>query len=165
MAERIRKSFGSCHINDGIVVEYNEELPYDIDNKRKFYLFDIVPVSAPRMTQSDRWKTNPEHPDINKRQRPAVTRYFAYKKLLLIQAKQMNYEIKAVIDLLFIIPMPNSWSKKKKERMNGLPCKVKPDTDNLTKAVKDTFCKNDSHIWKETAEKRWGYKGSLIIFE
>ena len=83
----------------------------------------------------------------------------------MIQAKQMNYEIKAVIDLLFIIPMPNSWSKKKKERMNGLPCKVKPDTDNLTKAVKDTFCKNDSHIWKETAEKRWGFKGSLIIFE
>ena len=25
MAERIRKSFGSCHINEGVVLEYNED--------------------------------------------------------------------------------------------------------------------------------------------
>ena len=117
------------------------------------------------MTQSDRWRTNPEHPDINKRQRPVVTKYFAYKNLLTLQAKQLGYEVKPVVDVLFIMPMPNSWSGKKKDRMNGLPCKVKPDTDNLLKALKDTFCKNDSHIWRETAEKRWGHKGSIIIFD
>ena len=146
-------------------MQYNEELPYVLDQNRRFYLFDIVPISAPRMTQSDRWRTNPEHPDINKRQRPVVTKYFAYKNLLTLQAKQLGYEVKPVLDVLFIMPMPNSWSGKKKERMNGLPCKVKPDTDNLLKALKDTFCKNDSHIWRETAEKRWGHKGSIIIFD
>lgn len=165
MSERVRKSFGTTYINDGSSLIYNEELPYVLDHNRRFYLFDIVPISAPRMTQSDRWRTNPEHPDINKRQRPVVTRYFAYKNLLTLQAKKLKYEVKPVLDVLFILPMPNSWSGKKKERMNGLPCKVKPDTDNLLKALKDTFCKNDSHIWKETAEKRWGYKGSIIIFD
>lgn len=165
MNERVRKSFGSTYINNGKNIEINEEKPYKLDSSRQFFLFDIVPISAPRMTQSDRWKLNPEHPDINKRQRPVVTKYFAYKNLLILQGKQMKFEIKSILDVLFIIPMPDSWSMKKKERMNGLPCKVKPDTDNLLKAIKDTFCKNDSHIWKETAEKRWGFKGSVIIFE
>ncbi len=165
MNERIRKSFGTTYINEGNILQYDEEKPYVLDQTRRFFLFDIVPISAPRMTQSDRWRTNPEHPDINKRQRPVVTKYFAYKNLLTLQAKQLGYEVKPVLDILFIMPMPNSWSGKKKERMNGLPCKVKPDTDNLLKAIKDTFCKNDSHIWKETAEKRWGFKGSVIIFD
>lgn len=165
MAERVRKSFGATHINEGQSLQYDETAAYQLDPSRRFYLFDIVPISAPRMTQSDRWRTNPEHEDINKRQRPVVTKYFAYKNELVAQAKSMNYEIKPVLDVLFIMPMPNSWSGKKKERMNGLPCKVKPDTDNLLKAIKDTFCKNDSHIWRETAEKRWGHRGSIIIFD
>lgn len=165
MNERVRKSFGSTYINNGKTIEINEEKPYNLDSSRQFFLFDIVPISAPRMTQSDRWKLNPKHTDINKRQRRVVTKYFAYKNLLTLQGKQMKFEIKSILDVLFIIPMPDSWSMKKKERMNGLPCKVKPDTDNLLKAIKDTFCKNDSHIWKETAEKRWGFKGSVIIFE
>lgn len=162
---RVRKSFGATHINEGSCMEYDETNPYVLDPNRKFYLFDIVPISAPRMTQSDRWRTNPEHEDINKRQRPVVTKYFAYKNELTRQVAELNYEVKPVLDILFIMPMPNSWSGKKKERMNGLPMKVKPDTDNLLKAVKDTLCKNDSHIWRETAEKRWGYRGSIIIFE
>jgi Holliday junction resolvase RusA-like endonuclease len=165
MSQRIRESFGKTHINDGTCTSYNEEKPYELDQARRFFLFDLVPISAPRMTQSDRWRLNPEHPDINKRQRPVVTKYFAYKNNLVLQGKIMKFEIKPVLDVLFIMPMPNSWSAKKKERMNGLPCKVKPDTDNLIKAIKDTFCKNDSHIWKETAEKRWGFKGSVIIFD
>ena len=82
----------------------------------------------------------------------------------MFQANLMKFEIQSILDVLFLIPMPDSWSEKKKEAMNGLPCKVKPDTDNLTKAIKDTFCVNDSHIWKETAEKRWAYKGCVIIF-
>ena len=165
MSQRIRESFGKTHINDGTCISYDEERPYELDQTRRFFLFDLVPISAPRMTQSDRWRLNPEHPDINKRQRPVVTKYFAYKNNLVLQGKIMKFEIKPVLDVLFIMPMPNSWSGKKKDRMNGLPCKVKPDTDNLLKALKDTFCKNDSHIWRETAEKRWGHRGSVIIFD
>ncbi len=162
---RIRNSFGTNFINEGKKLFLDENEPYILDRTRQFYLFDIVPISAPRMTQSDKWRLNPEHPDINKRQRIVVTKYFAYKNDLLTQAKKMNYEIKSVLDVLFIIPMPNSWSEKEKKKMNGLPCKVKPDTDNLVKAIKDTFCKNDSHIWKEISEKRWGFRGSVIIFD
>ena len=61
--------------------------------------------------------------------------------------------------------MPDTWSKSKKVKMNGMPHKQKPDTDNLVKSVKDTLKKEDSDVWWEKAEKRWAYKGSIIIFE
>ena len=165
MTTRKRESIGKCHINEGKCITIDENVIYQLNTERKYYMFNVCPVSAPRMTQSDRWKTNPDHPDINKRQRPAVTKYFAYKNILTLQKNLMKYEVKPVLDVLFLIPMPKSWSKKKKAQMNGLPCKVRPDTDNLMKAIKDTFCKEDSHIWREIAEKRWAYLGSVIIFE
>ena len=161
---RIKNSFGQHHFNDGVPSNIDSS-KYTLDNTRRFYLFDVIPMGAPRMTQSDRWKTNPKHIDPRKRQRMCVAQYFAFKNVLLHQAKQMNFELKNTLDALYLIPMPNSWSEKKKQRMNGMPCEVKPDTDNITKGIKDTFCKNDSNVWYEKAEKRWAYKGSIIIFQ
>ena len=160
---RIRNSFGKCHFNDGTCLDINAER-YQLDHSRRFYLFDIIPMGAVRMTKSDKWKTNPNHIDPKKRQRKPVTQYFNYKNTLLWQGKSMGFEIGKCFDAVYFIPMPDSWSNKKKERMNGLPCEVKPDTDNITKGIKDTFSKNDSDIWFERAEKRWAYKGSIIIF-
>ena len=76
----------------------------------------------------------------------------------------MKFQLDEYVDAVYFIPMPNSWSEKKKERMNGLPCKVQPDTDNITKAIKDALRKQDSDVWFEKAEKRWAYKGSIIIY-
>lgn len=163
MAKRIQNSFGKCHFNDGSCVVM-EEGRYVLDHTRKYYIFDVVPMGAVRMTKSDTWKTNPNHVDPLKRQRPAVTKYFAFKTILNLQAKQLNYELGKHLDALYLIPMPDSWSKKKKEKMNGMPCESKPDTDNITKAIKDTLKKDDSCVWWEKAEKRWAYKGSIIIF-
>ena len=161
---RIKNSFGRCHFNDGSPLDISKE-KYKLDHSRRFYLFDVIPIGAPRMTQSDKWKTNPNHPDLLKRQRKAVTQYFAFKTRLQLQCKQLNFELGNVLDAVYLIPMPHSWSDKKKQRMNGLPCEVKPDTDNITKGVKDTLRKNDSDIWFEKAEKRWAYNGSIIIFQ
>lgn len=161
---REKHSLGSTFKNEGTKTDHGHEKPYELDHTRKFYLFDVVPVSAPRMTQSDRWKTNPNHPDPRKRQRPAVQAYFKYKNELVRQANILGFEMSSTLDVVFIVPMPNSWSDKKKSRMNGMPCQTKPDTDNYIKAIKDTFCKNDSHVWKVIAEKRWGFKGSVLIF-
>ena len=164
MNSRIRTSFGKCHFNDGepLLIENKK---YILDKTRRFYLFDVIPMGAPRLTQSDRWKTNPNHIDPLKRQRKPVTSYFAFKDTLRNQAKEMDFELGKTIDALYLIPMPDSWSKKKKERMNAMPCEVQPDTDNITKALKDTLRKSDSDIWYEKAEKRWAYRGSIIIFQ
>ncbi len=161
---RIKSSFGECYVNPGACEPPTAE-KYVINYERKFFIFDVIPMGAVRMTQSDRWKTNPNHPDPAKRQRKEVTQYFAFKNTIVYQAKQMNYEMKDYFDAVYLIPMPNSWSEKKKERMNGFPCKVKPDTDNITKAIKDALKKSDSEVWYEKAEKRWAYKGSIIVYE
>jgi Holliday junction resolvase RusA-like endonuclease len=164
MSTRIKKSFGSCHFNDGACISVSNS-KYELDYTRRFYLFDVIPIGAVRMTQSDKWKVNPNHADPNKRQRAAVTMYFNFKNTLLLQAKKLNFELGKILDAVYLCPMPNSWSEKKKERMNGLPCETKHETDNITKAIKDTFRKNDSDIWWEKAEKRWSYRGSIIIFQ
>jgi Holliday junction resolvase RusA-like endonuclease len=164
MKERIKSSFGQYHFNDGEPLKVESER-YVLDHKRRFYLFDVIPMGAPRMTQSDKWKTNPNHIDPMKRQRKSVMQYFAFKNALRLQAIQLHFELGKVLDAIYLMPMPNSWSIKKKELMNGMPCEVKPDTDNITKGIKDTFRKNDSDIWYEKAEKRWAFKGSIIIFQ
>jgi Holliday junction resolvase RusA-like endonuclease len=163
--QRVRSSFGKMHVNDGVLKTIDETTPYQIDYTRQFYLFDIIPMGAVRMTQSDKWKTDPNHEDINKRQRECVRQYFAYKSALIAQSNMMNFEVDSCLDILFLIPMPASWTDKKKKDMNGMPCKVKPDTDNLIKGFKDALCKNDSYIWKEQSEKRWAYSGSIIVFK
>ena len=162
--KRVKNSFGRCHFNDGKPNTIDIE-KYQMDMTRRFYLFDIIPMGAPRLSQSDKWKTNHNHLDPNKRQRGCVTEYFAFKNKLILQAYQLNFELGKIFDALYLIPMPNSWSEKKKAKMNGFPCEVKPDTDNITKAIKDTLRKNDSDIWFEKAEKRWAYNGSIIMFQ
>lgn len=163
MEERKRNSIGKCFHNSGTKLILDES-KYVIDRTREYYMFDLIPMGAVRMTKRDRIFTNPNHADPKKRQRKVVMQYFAYKSALFVLAKQMKFELNEVLDALYLIPMPDSWSEKKKQRMNGLPCKVKPDTDNITKGIKDALKKNDSDIWWEKAEKRWAYNGSIIIF-
>ena len=161
--ERKKQSIGKFFHNKGIVREIKEER-YKIDLTRDFYVFDVIPMGSVRMTQSDRWKTNPNHLDPNKRQRKSVTKHFTFKNEITRQGKLMNFNIGECLECVYFIPMPDSWSEKKKEKMNGFPCKVKPDCDNITKLVKDSFCINDSNIWNEEAKKVWAYNGSIIIF-
>lgn len=160
---RIKNSFGQFHIHEGNPIEINEE-KYKIDYSRKFYLFDIIPTSAPRMSQSDKWKTNPNHQDPKKRQREVVTKYFAFKDNLRWQAKQMNYEFKNYLDIVFIVPIPNSFSEKKKERLNGTPVKTKPDIDNYVKAFMDSLKSEDGDVWFIKAIKVYGFKGSILVY-
>ena len=59
MIERKKSSFGTCHYNKGGKLEIKED-KFALDHTREFYLFDIIPMGAVRMTISDKWKTNPK---------------------------------------------------------------------------------------------------------
>lgn len=160
-----KKTLPNCKVNESGVCKEVKEEPFYIDESRRYYLFNVVPMGAVRMSSSDRWKTNPNHPDPNKRQREEVTRYFAYKDQLRQKAKEMNYELGETLEIIFVLPMPESWSKKKKERMNRMTCKVKPDFDNLEKGFCDALKKQDSQIWKCSSEKRYSYAGFIIVYQ
>ena len=47
--------------------------------------------------------------------------------------------------------------------MMGKPHKVKPDIDNLLKAVMDALIENDQSVYRVTAMKFWDALGSIII--
>lgn len=116
---------------------------------------DITPVPKPRMVKSDSWK-----------KRPVVTSYWDYKDELKWKCKKAGIIIGDVLGISFVLPMANSWSKKKKEEFNGLPHQQKPDLDNLIKAVKDCLCEEDSNIWKYSPPpfKVWGETGKVIFY-
>lgn len=157
-------SIGNTYVNDKPTLPVIEKY-FDLDHSRRFYVFDIVPMGAVRMSQSDRWKTNPNHLDPNKRQRPEVTRYFKFKDLVRQQAKIMGYNQGSTLDIIFCVPMPTSWSKKKRDAMNKMPVKTRPDIDNYVKAFLDALLIEDGHIWMLKCEKRYAYGGSIIVYQ
>ena len=112
-------------------------------------IYDITPVPKPRMTQRDKWQ-----------KRPAVLRYREFCD----QVRAAGIEIKQQgSEITFYLPMPKSWSKKKRQEMDGQPHKQKPDLDNIIKALLDAVHDEDCEVWSLAAEKRWSEKGGVRI--
>ncbi len=110
--------------------------------------YEITPVPKPRQTQSDRWK-----------QRACVMRYRAFAD----ECREQGMEIVNGATVIFNLPMPKSWSKKKKALMLGKGHQQKPDVDNLLKAVMDAVLQEDCHIYDIHSQKFWAEKGSIKI--
>ena len=101
------------------------------------------------MTQRDKWA-----------KRPAVLRYRDFCDHL---RAALGTGLPDTLRLVFTIPFPKSYSKKKREALRGKPHKLKPDIDNLEKSVLDALAKEDSHVWWIDACKVWGDVGSIEI--
>ena len=83
--------------------------------------------------------------DLNKEQR----------KYIREQIKEPKTAI--YVNITFYMPIPKSYSKKRKLRLNGQPHVKKPDTDNMIKLVLDRadkiLFKDDKYIYKINAQK------------
>lgn len=113
----------------------------------------IDPISKPRMTHAD--KRLPK--------RPCVARYHAFQDEL--QLKMNGFVLPdAHWHIVFHMPMPASWSRKKRAEHDGKPHQQKPDKDNLEKAFLDSLFKDDSHIWDGRVTKRWAEEGRIEIW-
>lgn len=111
--------------------------------------YDICPIPKPRQTRRDKWE-----------KRPCVMRYRSFADQCRAMGMQIN---EAGSHIVFVLPMPNSWSKKKKAAMDGLPHQQRPDIDNLCKSVLDALHKDDSYIYNIQLSKFWGQKGKIRI--
>ena len=114
-------------------------------------ILELAPFAKPRMTQRDRW---------GKRQ--IVKDYFAFRDSVRQQIKdllalQNNNDKKSweELDIGFFVPMPKSWSKKKKLLMAGTPHKQRPDLDNYIKGLLDALLEEDCIVWRISARKIW----------
>lgn len=104
------------------------------------------------MTRSDVWNT-----------RACVAQYLLYKDKLNLAAKKQAYRLGIRLYIDFFLPMPASWSKKKKELMRSKPHDAKPDLDNLVKAFQDALTTDDTKIWETHARKYWGDRGMIVV--
>lgn len=113
--------------------------------------FNICPVAKPRMTQQDKWIKRPE-----------VMRYRAYCVEVRLNRIQLSEEGQHI---RFVIPMPASWSKRKRAELNGKPHRQKPDVDNLHKGLMDAILDDDSGVWDVRISKVWGETGCIEIID
>ena len=118
----------------------------------------IDPVGKVRMTRADAWK-----------KRPCVLRYWAFKDELLYKLGPAKDSVTTALlngtcRMDFNIAMPKSWSKKKKDAMEGEPHLSRPDIDNICKSVLDCLMIEDSAVWRIECEKHWAKTGSIDFF-
>ena len=107
---------------------------------------NVAPCSKPRMTKRDRWA-----------KRQCVLKFFAFRDAIKQSKYWEPHNLLSLesFDIEFHIPMPKSWSKKKKAKMNRTPHKQRPDLDNFIKGWCDTVFEEDSVVWRFKASKRW----------
>lgn len=114
--------------------------------------FDIVPKAKPRMTRQDRFAN-----------RKVVLEYFAYKDKLNYLAKKEKFHLTDQFSVIFYLPIPSSWSKKKQKEYVGKPHQSRPDIDNLVKGLLDALIDDDASVWNFAAAKIWAEKGGIEI--
>ena len=123
-----------------------------------------IPINVmgkPRMTRRDRWA-----------KRPAVLRWFAFKdrfnKAVEVAMKAQGMNLSdfnpEVVSWEAYIEMPDSWSKKKRAAMIGKYHRVKPDRDNIDKAILDSLFDNDAGVAAGKLTKLWCEQGEGRIW-
>lgn len=116
----------------------------------KTKIFKVIPVPKPRMTRSDSYK-----------KRPIVMKYWAYKDTIKEQQGDFRFP-HSKASVTFYMPIPKSWSNKKKDLLRDRPHQKKRscDIDNLLKAFLDALTwdegDDDGNIWNiESCSKYW----------
>ena len=67
--------------------------------------------------------------------------------------------------LIFGMPMPKSWSKKKRSDMLGKGHQQRPDLDNILKSCFDAVMKEDCAVWEIHCVKIWANDGFIEVIK
>ena len=89
---------------------------------------------------------------------PRASTYFKWKYD--IQLLSRGYSPKGILNVQFIMRIPKS-----KGRDIGAPHTIKPDLDNLLKALIDALLPaGDEHLHRINASKIWGPKDEIVLY-
>ena len=116
-------------------------------------LYHITPVPKPRMTRRDKWLKHPRAPVAQYR------RFCEEVRAAKVRLAPSGCRV------TFFLPMPESWSARKRRVTRGMPHMVRPDLDNLTKALLDALYENDAIVYSISLAKFWEEEGKIVIEE
>lgn len=104
----------------------------------------LTALGKPRMTQRDKWQ-----------KRKPVVKYREFADAL--RASVPPDMLVGVEGLSWTawLPMPESWTARKKCGLAGKPHDQKPDRDNIDKALLDSLLPEDKKVSYGTVDKRW----------
>lgn len=126
---------------------FNWPLDFPDDTLEMRFIVRGKPVAKPRMTQRDTWM-----------KRPVVLRYREFCDRMREAAGPLPELPPAQVHISVFIPMPESWSKKKKSAMAHTRQRKKPDFDNFIKSIDGLF-DDDSAIYWGDCMKTWCWAG------
>lgn len=108
------------------------------------------------MTQRDKWSPS-----------KAASNYYRYSDELRLLANAAGFTLGKQVEVMFLVPMPESWSAKKKQQLDGTSHEQMPDDDNYLKAFCDALKENDCDIWNMHAVKFWvkSGQGKVVVVE
>jgi Holliday junction resolvase RusA-like endonuclease len=116
----------------------------------------ILPMGAVRTTQKQKF--------VDER----AKRYRTYKQQIAILVRRhlkTPTEKPVMVDITFYMPIPTSWSRKKKEKNNGAVHKSKPDIDNLIKGLFDSLnkisWKDDNQVYEVHSKKVYSFNPGI----
>jgi Holliday junction resolvase RusA-like endonuclease len=118
-----------------------------MQNGHKLFI-PIEPMGAVRTTQKQKF--------VDER----AKKYHTYKKIIASLAKRhfLNPSTAPILaEITFYMPIPSSWSNKKKESKTGAFHTSKPDLDNLIKGCFDALnkiaWKDDNQVYEVRSQK------------
>lgn len=121
-----------------------------IANVEKKIILNVTPATHVRTTQNDKWFFRIPREKLREaglKRLERIEKYNNYKIELLAEAKRKNFDFPPQgACITFYIPVPKSWSKKKKKQYHGKIHQSTPDLSNLLKAAEDALLLEDKYI-------------------
>ena len=114
------------------------------------------PVPKPRQTRSDKWKKRPSVVRYRRWADDAREAYNAAKRKAFPDVRFLGTIRYERIQAVAFFKMPGSWNAATKAKMSGQPHCLRPDADNILKAIGDSlFPTGDEHLYDLHITKRW----------
>lgn len=121
---------------EALAIENSYKIGYDRKGKEYWV----------RMLKNGKQKTLRSKPN-HVRTKRYLDKYFKYKEDLKAHADSIGFIMpQDAFFMWFFMPMPKTWTKKKKAAMAFKLHKNKKDTDNLSKAIKDALAPRKSNF-------------------
>ena len=104
----------------------------------------LIPIGKPRMTKRDKWA-----------KRPTVVKYRIFADALRECMAGVDLSDVLFLGIVAYLPFPKSYSATKRDALAGKLHRMKPDADNIAKAVMDALLPEDQGVAMMTVKKFW----------